>query len=83
MKINPIDTPVQIQELISRVETPKQEFKLPDTPAVQRQFEIRQDPPVTVLKFSDEKTKELLMQIPSEISIKTYQQVDAFLKKHK
>ncbi len=82
MKINPIDTPVQIQELISRVETPKQEFKMPETPVVQRQFELRQDPPLTVLKFSDEKTKELLMQIPSEISIKMYKQVDEFLKRN-
>ena len=50
------------------------------TNAVSKKYEISSDPQLTILKFSDERTKEVVMQIPSEVSIKIYKQVNEFLR---
>lgn len=57
------------------------------TPALQppaqlnKTYEISKDPPATVLKFTDPETKQVIMQVPNEASIRAYQGIQAFLKK--
>lgn len=48
---------------------------------LQRSFEVQSEPPLTVLKFTNPETKEIEMQVPSEAQIKTYQNMQDYLKK--
>ena len=46
---------------------------------INRSYEMIKEPAVTVLKFTDASTKEVILQIPTEQSIKTYQEVEKFI----
>ena len=46
-----------------------------------RSYEISNDPPTTVMKFTDPETKQVIMQVPNEASIRAYQGIQEFLKK--
>lgn len=49
---------------------------------INRSYEMIKDPPGTVLKFTDATTKEVILQVPSEQSIKTYKAVQEFIAQH-
>lgn len=46
---------------------------------VNKSFELRQDPPTTVLKFTNEATKQVELQIPSEVQIGIYKDMQKFI----
>lgn len=47
---------------------------------IDRTFELSKDPPTTILKFTDARTKEVVLQIPSAESIKAYKDIQRYLK---
>jgi hypothetical protein len=46
-----------------------------------RAYEVLDDPPATVLKYVNRKTKEVEYQVPSEVSLKIYKQMLGFIEK--
>lgn len=46
-----------------------------------RTFEISKDPPTTVLKYTNELTKQVELQIPSEVSLRVYKSNLEFIKR--
>lgn len=46
---------------------------------VNRSYEISKDPPITVLKYTNAVTKQVELQIPSEMSIQIYKETQRFI----
>lgn len=92
MNMPPINTVAPITfPTISKKPTPVEQPATPDTtdsrPAVEqttqkldKTYAIEKDPPTTVLRFTDSKTKEVVLQIPSQVSINTYKDVQRFIE---
>lgn len=47
---------------------------------INRSVEISKDPPVTILKFTNEQTKQVELQIPSELQLRIYKDTQRFLE---
>ena len=85
MKLNPTQsaTPLEaIRKTVDKIEVKAGEaaVNLNMSPAqINRTVEISKDPPVTVLKFTNEQTKQVELQIPSEVQLRIYKDTQRFL----
>lgn len=89
MKLNLIpDAPnsiTAINQVAQKIEplasTVKEAPNLSMSPAqINRTYEISKDPPVTVLKYTNTTTKEVELQIPSQVSLEVYKATQEFIK---
>lgn len=85
MKLNPTQSTTAVEAIRKTVEkldvqAAKVNPNLNMSPAqINRTVEISRDPPMTVLKFTNEQTKQVELQIPSEVQIRIYKDTQRFL----
>ena len=65
------------------IETPVPPVVKTESSSVRRSYERLDDPPATVLKFINDKTREVEGQVPSEVSLKIYKQMLEFINQVK
>ena len=85
MKLNPTQSTTAIEAIrktVDKIEIQAAKINpnLNMSPAqINRSVEISKDPPVTVLKFTNEQTKQIELQIPSEVQLRIYKDTQRFL----
>jgi phosphoserine aminotransferase len=92
MKLNATDAmtaAIAIKQVIEKVEVAAGNNKrfelsgLGQSPAqINRTIEISKDPPATVLKYTNEATKQVEFQVPSETALRVYKEIRDYLKAH-
>lgn len=86
MKINPTQSGNALEAIRKTVDkldvvASKGNPNFNQSPAqINRSVEISKDPPVTVLKFTNEQTKQVELQIPSEVQLRIYKDTQRFLQ---
>lgn len=72
-----MDSITRVKVTETTKEPPKQTAQAaPET----KQWEVLKDPPSTVLKFVNDR-KEVEFQVPSEVQLKIYKEIQRFLQK--
>ena len=87
MKINAnfgVNSAEMIANILRHVEATPSVKVTPDpgmsASQINRSIEISKDPPATVLKYTNMVTKQIELQIPSEVSLKLYRLNQAFIE---
>lgn len=87
MELNPIGTTINssntVTQIMRKMET--KDTGIASVPSVDqipnqvnKTVEISKDPPTTVLKYTNELTKQVELQIPSEVSLRLYKANEDF-----